>query len=160
MIINLCSVGKNRLTVKARIKGNTKTGNTFFKIITKSLKKEIDDTSQNKGNKRGIAIAATTLLMIVKVVCAASFPPSFPVITEAEAAVGVIKQIIAPSIKSTVIKLKSNTMSKTTNDPESTTCTTAKEKCQVFGIISFTSILQKERKSIKKRRNGKESHAK
>ena len=144
MIINLCSVGKNRLTVKARIKGNTKTGNTFFKIITKSLKKEIDDTSQNKGNKRGIAIAATTLLIIVKVVCAASFPPSFPVITEAEAAVGVIKQIIAPSIKSTVIKLKSNTMSKTTKGktkPETTEKTRRPD--QILYRVALYRIFEK-----------------
>ena len=89
---------RNFLTKKAKKRGSTITGKTLLAKIKNWTKKDPLSTSQNIGNTSGIAIADAILLSNMKDVRDDSFPPSFPANTAAEAAVGVIKQIIIPSI--------------------------------------------------------------
>ena len=82
----------------AAIRGSTIIGKTLFKIAINSVKKGISLLVLIRGNISGIPTAAARLLKIIYVVKADSLPPSLPVITDADAAVGVITQTMIPSI--------------------------------------------------------------
>ena len=79
------------------MKGNNSTGNTFLSIISTDAPKDIDSieasptTARNSGDKRAI----DKLLMNEKAAIDEIFPPRIPVITGADAAVGVSTQIMA-----------------------------------------------------------------
>ncbi len=79
------------------MKGSNSTGNTFLKIVSTVAVKDNDsaDTSPIVARNNGDKIATDKLLTNEKAAIEEILPPSRPVITGADAAVGASTQIMA-----------------------------------------------------------------